>query len=54
MTEPRMVFWSVAKLAKEFRMSKTAVSRLLSSIGASVWSGTRGGRRIYYWDPEEG
>jgi len=53
MTEPRMAFWNVKKLAKEFQISRNSVTRTLEDIGAKRWSGRKGGSRVWYWDPQE-
>lgn len=47
----QMAFWSVKRLANEFGMSRTAVGKVLASIGAKRWSGTSS--RVWYWDLQE-
>jgi hypothetical protein len=46
MTEPKMAFWNVKKLVKEFQMSRSSVTRTLEDIGAKRWSGRKGGSRV--------
>ena len=48
MTEERMVFWKVKKLAKEFNLKPTQVGRLLKALGAKEWSKSSA-NKTYYW-----
>jgi len=52
MTEKRMVFWHVKKLAKEFNMPRTCIGRLLKSLGARQWTSGSSAftGSIWYWE----
>lgn len=54
MTEPRRIYWSSRRLAKEYNMNKSQVGRLLKSLGAKRWNGLSRKHHGHTWYWEEG